>query len=79
MEDKAMPKRMLKGRLYSKRRKGRPRMRWLDDIKSDLKMTVKGWKEKMEECRTVEIGCRGEQGSPSSVAARNNTLIQFNS
>jgi hypothetical protein len=23
MEDKAMPKRMLKGRLYSKRRKGR--------------------------------------------------------
>jgi hypothetical protein len=29
MEDNAMPKRMLKGRLYSKRRKGRPRMRWL--------------------------------------------------
>jgi hypothetical protein len=26
MEDNAMPKRMLKGRLYSKRRKGRPRM-----------------------------------------------------
>jgi GTP1/Obg family GTP-binding protein len=48
MEDKAMPKRMLKGRLYSKRRKGRPRMRWLDDVESDLKkMKVKGWKEKM--------------------------------
>jgi hypothetical protein len=43
MEDNAMPKRMLKGRLYSKRRKGRPRMRWLD-LK---KMKVKGWKEKM--------------------------------
>jgi hypothetical protein len=27
MEDNAMPKRMLKRRLYSKRRKGRPRMR----------------------------------------------------
>jgi hypothetical protein len=27
MEDSAVPKRMLKGRLYSKRRKGRPRMR----------------------------------------------------
>jgi hypothetical protein len=39
---------MLKGRLYSKRIKGRPRMRWLDDVESDLKkMTVKGWKEKM--------------------------------
>jgi hypothetical protein len=29
MEDNSMPKGMLKGRLYSKRRKGRPRMRWL--------------------------------------------------
>jgi hypothetical protein len=37
MEDKAMSKRMLKGRLYSKRRKGRPRQRWLDDVESDLK------------------------------------------
>jgi hypothetical protein len=37
MEDKAMPKRMLKGRLYSKRRKGRPRMRWLNDVESDFK------------------------------------------
>jgi hypothetical protein len=43
-----MPKRMLKRRLYSKRRKGRPRMRWLDDVESDLKkMKVKVWKEKM--------------------------------
>jgi hypothetical protein len=48
MEDKAMPKRLLKGRPHSKRRKGRPRMRWLDDVESDLKkMKVKGWKEKM--------------------------------
>jgi hypothetical protein len=50
MEDNAMPKRMLKGRLYSKRRNGRPRMRWLDDVESDLKkMEVKGWKEKMKD------------------------------
>jgi hypothetical protein len=49
MEDNAMPKRMLKGRLYSKRRKGRPRMRWLDDVESDSKMEVKGWKEKMRD------------------------------
>jgi hypothetical protein len=50
MEDNAMPKRMLKGRLYSKRRKRRPRMRWLDNVESDLKkMEVKGWKEKMRD------------------------------
>jgi hypothetical protein len=43
-----MPRRMLEGRLYSKRRKGRPRMKWLNDVESDLKkMKVKGWKEKM--------------------------------
>jgi hypothetical protein len=48
MEDNAVPKRMLKGRLYSKRRKGSRRMRWLDDVESDLKkMKVKGWKEKV--------------------------------
>jgi hypothetical protein len=45
-----MPKRMLKERLYSKGRKGRPRMRWLDGVESDLKkMGVKGWKEKMRD------------------------------
>jgi hypothetical protein len=48
MEDNAMPKRMLKGRLYSKRRKGRPRMRWLEEVENALKrMKVTGWKEKM--------------------------------
>jgi hypothetical protein len=47
MEGNAMPKRISKGRLYSKRRKGRTRMRWFDDVESDLmKMEVKGWKEK---------------------------------
>jgi hypothetical protein len=46
MEVNTMPKRMLKGRLYSKRRKGRPRMRWLEEVENDLKrMEVTGWKE----------------------------------
>jgi hypothetical protein len=31
VEDNAMPKRMLKGRLYCKRRKGRPRMEREDE------------------------------------------------
>jgi hypothetical protein len=46
----AVPKRMIKRKLYSKRRKGRPRMRWPEDAESDLmKMKVKGWKEKMRD------------------------------
>jgi hypothetical protein len=45
-----MPKRMLKGRSYSKRRKGRPKMRWLDDVEGDVnKMEVKGWIERMRD------------------------------
>jgi hypothetical protein len=48
IEENATPKRMLKERLYSKRRKERPRKRWLDDAESDLKkMKVKGLQEKM--------------------------------
>jgi hypothetical protein len=62
-------KRMLKGRLYSKRRKGRPRMRWLVDVESDLKkMEVKGWKEKMRDREQWRLtGCRRGQGSPRAV------------
>jgi hypothetical protein len=42
LETNAVPKRILKGRLYSKQREGRPRMRWLDDVESDFKkMEVK--------------------------------------
>jgi hypothetical protein len=65
MEDNAMPKRMLKGRPYSKRRKGRLRMRWLDDVESDLKkMKVKGWKEKMnrEQWRLVVEEAKAHPG-----------------
>jgi hypothetical protein len=41
MENNSMPKRILKGR---------PKMRWLDDVESDLKkMEAKGRKEKMRD------------------------------
>jgi hypothetical protein len=34
---------LLKGRLYSKRRKGSPKIGWVDDVEGDLKkMKVKG-------------------------------------
>jgi hypothetical protein len=52
MEDNAMPKRMLNGRIYSKRRKGRPRMRWLDDVESDLKVRNREqWRLVVEEAK----------------------------
>jgi hypothetical protein len=47
MNETAMPKRVLKGKLYATRRIGRPRIRWLEDVTADLRrMRIKGWMEK---------------------------------
>ena len=43
MDEMAMPKRVLN----AKRRIGRPRLRWTDDVTDDLrKMGIRGWTEK---------------------------------
>jgi hypothetical protein len=47
MDEMAMPKRVLKGKLHAKRRIERPRLRWTDDVTDDLrKMEIRGWTEK---------------------------------
>jgi hypothetical protein len=41
-----MPRKMMEGRLFIGRRKGRPRLRWMDDDVADLKvMKIKQWME----------------------------------
>ena len=50
MEDGAMPRRMMEGRLFIGRRKGRPRLRWMDDDVADLRvMKIRQWTEKAED------------------------------
>ena len=35
------------GKLYAKRRRGRPKMRWLDDVSTDLsKMGINEWRDR---------------------------------
>ena len=50
MEAGAMPRRMMEGRLFIGRRKGRPRLRWMDDVMADLRvMKIRQWTEKAED------------------------------
>jgi hypothetical protein len=42
------PKECSKGKLYATRRIGRPRIRWLEDVITDLRrMGISGWMEKV--------------------------------
>ena len=50
MEEGAMPRKMMEGRQFVGRRKGRPHLRWIDDVVADLKATkIKQWMEKMQD------------------------------
>jgi len=46
IQDTAIPKKMYR-KLYATRRRGRPKMRWLDDVSMDLrKMGVNEWRDR---------------------------------
>ena len=45
-----MPRKMMKGRLFIGQRRGRPPLRWMDDVVADLKaMKIKQWIEKTKD------------------------------
>jgi hypothetical protein len=50
MEAGAMPRRMMEGRMFTGRMKGRPCLRWMDDVVADLRvMKINQWTEKAED------------------------------
>jgi hypothetical protein len=67
MEVGAMPRKMMEGRLFIGRRRGRPGLRWKDDVVADLKvMMIKQWTQKTKDResngdwllrRPMETGC----------------------
>jgi hypothetical protein len=61
-----MPKRILKGRIDNRRRRGRPRTRWMDSVIADrTTMGISGWRTKVvdrDAWRTVVIEAKTHQG-----------------
>jgi hypothetical protein len=70
MPETQMPKRILKGRLDNRRRRGHPRMRWMEGVIADLAtMGIMGWRTKVadrEVWRTVVNKAKTHQGCRAS-------------
>ena len=66
MQDTAIPKKMLYGKVYAARRRGRPKMRWLDDVSTDLrKMGINEWRDRArdrENWRRIVKEAKGHPG-----------------
>jgi hypothetical protein len=50
IQDSRMPKRVTKENIYTRRKRGRSKVRWLDDIQEDLReMGIEGWRRKAQD------------------------------
>jgi transcription termination factor 2 len=66
MEDSRMPKRVMREKMYTKRRRGRPKVRWMDDVQEDLRaMGIEKWRGKALDrdlCRRVAQEAKDHEG-----------------
>ena len=61
-----MPKRVMREKICTKRRKGRPKVRWLDDVQEDLRaMRMQGWRRRAQDrelCRRIAQEAKAHEG-----------------
>jgi hypothetical protein len=87
MEVGAMPRKMMEGRLFIGRRKGRPHLRWMDDVIADLRvMKIKQWTEKTKDREQWRLllrrarltrGCSAEMMDGIPLSQKRYTLISI--
>jgi hypothetical protein len=69
MEVSRMPKRAMREKIYTRRKRGRPKVRWLDDVQEDLReVGIEGWRRKAQDRGPVEVNSTGGQDSRRAVA-----------
>jgi Mg-chelatase subunit ChlI len=62
-------KKMLYGKMYATRRRGRPKMRWLDDVSTDLrKMGINEWRHKGRDREAWRRNVKGAKAHPGCSA-----------
>jgi hypothetical protein len=50
MEDSRMSKRVMREKIYTRRKRDRPKVRWLDDVQKNLReMGIEGWRRKAQD------------------------------
>jgi hypothetical protein len=50
MDDHCMPKKILNEEIYGRKKRGRPRKRWITDVEEDLRrMSIRGWGVKTQD------------------------------
>jgi hypothetical protein len=63
MENSRMPKRE---KIYTRRKRGRSKVRWLDDVQEDLReMEIEGWRRKAQDrdqCRRIAQEAKAHVG-----------------